>query len=115
MNDTTNTTNGNGIKLSYKAMKIAIEMLRDMKDPIADRMREYGYDPDKGGRLVMSKEMAINIFAFSSVPDYVIINDLAMAHLNHPTLINTYEHLFDVKHFKPIIFKEKSNVGKEKK
>ncbi len=116
MNDTTSTTSSNKpVKLTHKTLMASLEQVRDQKCALTEWMKEKGFDPDKGGRLIMNREMAFEIYDGYPLPSCVVINKLAMKYFSHPVLMMTYEHLLDVKHFNPIILKEESRDGKEGK
>ncbi len=95
MNNTTNTTHAGMI--TYKAIQVSIQQIRDMEDPLFEWMKEKGYDPDTGGKLVINHDMTSQ-FGDRDLPDYVIVsNFIVESNKGNPFLINTYELLLDVK------------------
>ncbi len=100
MNDTTHTNNP--AKLSYKALMTSMEQLIDMKCPLTEWMKEEGFDPAKGGRLIIDTKMAIRLIPHQGqlypLPSFVIVND--QTGIGYPFLIQTYEHLFDIENLK---------------
>ncbi len=117
MKNTTDSTtaNCNPIELKHKTLKEAMELLANHKDPLFEWMKAKGYDPDNGGRLIIDYDMA-NSFGWFALPNYVIVNKgLVMNNKGNPFLINTSEHLFDVKNFKPIFQKGLCNDRQKKK
>ncbi len=113
MNDTT-TSNHNTPDLTYKTLKEAMELIENYKDPLLEWMKAKGYNPDTGGRLIISFDMA-NQFGGLPLPGFVVVNDFMVeSNKGNPLLINTYGHLFDVKNLKPF-FTGESNEGQEDK
>ncbi len=103
MNDTTNTTaNCNTRKLSYKALMTSIHQILDMKCPLTEWMKEAGFDPADGGRLIIDTKMAIKLQTYKGIfyplPSFIIVND--KTGIGYPFLIRTWEHLFDIENLK---------------
>ncbi len=98
MNNTTHSNNPT--KLSYKALMTSIEQIKDIECPLTEWMKEQGYDPAKGGRLVIDNKMAdkLGIHTKAVLPSFVVISD--KTGIGYPFLIQTYESLFDVKNLK---------------
>ncbi len=107
MKNTTDSTTANcdPRELKHKTLEEAMELLANHKDPLFEWMKAKGYDPGKGGRLIIDLEMA-KTFGGLPLRDYIIVNTgLVMNNKGNPFLINTFEHLFDVKNLKPIFQK----------
>ncbi len=99
MNDT--TSNCNPTELNRKTLKEAMEMIKSFEDPLFEWMKAKGYDPDKGGRIIINTDMA-NTFGGLPMPDYVVTNNFMVENnKGNPLLINAIEmfkgleHLFD--------------------
>ncbi len=80
----------------------SMEQITQMKCPLTEWMKEAGFDPADGGRLIINTKMAIRLSTHRGqlypLPECVVVND--RTGIGYPFLIHTYEHLFDIKNLK---------------
>ncbi len=73
-----------------------------MKCPLTEWMKEAGFDPAEGGRLIIDTKMAIRLSTHGGIyyplPSFIMVND--NTGIGYPFIIHTYEHLFDIKNLK---------------
>ena len=56
--------------LSYKDIKEAMDKIKAIKDPIAEYMRQQGFDPDEGGEMMLPPSWRV-LFGDGNPPPYV--------------------------------------------
>jgi hypothetical protein len=68
------TNNVAGKDLNIETLLKAKKLLEDIKDPIAELMREKGFDPDKGDLLVWPVHL-FDVFGGLPMPSYVRLSE----------------------------------------
>jgi hypothetical protein len=71
----TSTSDISGQDLTLERVMEAKRLLDEIKDPLAEYMREKGFDPDKGDMIVLPENMR-NIFDGLPLPSYARVSKL---------------------------------------